>query len=140
MPRKDKYHDIVIEVLENDGWTITHDPLYVKIGTKEFWIDLGAERELLIANKGTEEIAVEVKTLEDLSFITAMYQAVGKYAFYYKALAKKEPRRVLFMAVPEHIYSEEIESEEIVEEVIKSYNIKLMVFSVTTKKVVAWIK
>ena len=29
---KDKYHDLVKTSLENDGWTITHDPFKIKIG------------------------------------------------------------------------------------------------------------
>lgn len=34
MPRKDKYHDHVKIALEKDGWEITYDPLYFKIGKK----------------------------------------------------------------------------------------------------------
>ena len=40
MPKKDKYHDQVRNAIEKDGWTITHDPLYFKIGRKEVFIDL----------------------------------------------------------------------------------------------------
>gem|GEM_PF-7061351 len=27
---RDKYHDLIIQLLEKDGWMITHDPLIVK--------------------------------------------------------------------------------------------------------------
>jgi len=29
-----------------DGWTITHDPLSLKIGKKDIFVDLGAEKFL----------------------------------------------------------------------------------------------
>jgi XisH protein len=33
MYRKDRFHQAVKNSLEKDGWTITHDPLSIKIGT-----------------------------------------------------------------------------------------------------------
>ena len=32
---KDKFHEIVRQILENDGWTITADPYRLKFGTKK---------------------------------------------------------------------------------------------------------
>ncbi len=29
---KDIYHDLVKKALENEGWTITHDPYYLSVG------------------------------------------------------------------------------------------------------------
>jgi hypothetical protein len=46
---KDKYHAHVRSALENDGWTITHDPYKVMIGRRRGYIDLGAE--LIAAEK-----------------------------------------------------------------------------------------
>ena len=51
MPAKDIHHDAAKSVLINDGWTITHDPLSLKWGLKDLFVDLGAER-LLAAEKG----------------------------------------------------------------------------------------
>ena len=31
MPARDKFHDTVKHALIKDGWTITHDPLYMRI-------------------------------------------------------------------------------------------------------------
>lgn len=61
MPAKDTYHDAVKTALTKDGWTITDDPLYLKCGYKDLFIDLGAE-QLLAAEKGKRKIAVEVKS------------------------------------------------------------------------------
>lgn len=78
MPAKDKHHDYVRRVLENNGWTITDDPLYFKVGKVEVFMDLGAEK-LIAAEKGKNKIAVEIKTFDRPSFITAFYEAIGKF-------------------------------------------------------------
>lgn len=61
MPALDTYHEAVKSALIKDGWTITHDPLRLAVGPRGVYIDLGAER-LLAAERGTEMIAVEVKS------------------------------------------------------------------------------
>ena len=62
MPAKDIFHDCVKHALIKDGWTITHDPLRIRVARgKNLFVDLGAER-LLAAEKGTEKIAVEIKS------------------------------------------------------------------------------
>jgi hypothetical protein len=43
MPKKDLYHDHVRNALIEEGWTITHDPLYIRVGKRKGFIDLGAE-------------------------------------------------------------------------------------------------
>lgn len=40
---KDLFHDAVRNALIKDGWQITEDPLFLKIGGVELYIDLGAE-------------------------------------------------------------------------------------------------
>ncbi|MEO7327774.1 MAG: element excision factor XisH family protein [Minicystis sp.] len=61
MPARDLYHPHVIDALLADGWKITHDPLALRIGAKDMFIDLGAER-FLGAEKSGRKIAVEVKS------------------------------------------------------------------------------
>lgn len=41
MPTKDRYHDNCKNALIKDGWTITHDPLRLKLGSKDMYADLG---------------------------------------------------------------------------------------------------
>ena len=41
---RDKFHQDVKTALESDGWIVTDDPLYMKIGKIPVHIDLGAER------------------------------------------------------------------------------------------------
>ena len=44
MPAKDIFHYEVRHALEKEGWTITHDPLFIRSGGVPFHIDLGAEK------------------------------------------------------------------------------------------------
>lgn len=57
MPAKDLYHDTVCTALIKDGWTITDDPLILKIGECSAFVDLGAEK-LIAAERDYEKIAV----------------------------------------------------------------------------------
>lgn len=61
MSRKDRFHQTVRRALEKDGWTITHDPLGLKIGNLRLKADLGAEKTIA-AQKDNKKIAVEVKS------------------------------------------------------------------------------
>ncbi len=47
MPAKDIYHETLKTSLIKDGWTITHDPLRIRLARgKNFFVDLGAKRLL----------------------------------------------------------------------------------------------
>jgi hypothetical protein len=81
MSARDRYHDQVKNALIKDGWTITDDPLHVKWGKKDMYVDLGAER-LLAAEKGERKIAVEVKSFLGPSEMADLEQAVGQYTIY----------------------------------------------------------
>ena len=85
MPALDQYHHIVRNALEKDGWTITHDPLTLKVGVDRVHIDLGAER-VLAAEKGVRKIAVEIKTFNGVSQIADLEAALGQYVLYRMAL------------------------------------------------------
>ena len=43
--------------MEKEGWAITHDPYFIRLGKRKGFIDLGAE--IIGAERGTERIAVE---------------------------------------------------------------------------------
>jgi XisH protein len=60
---RNKIHTPVKEALIHDGWTITDDPLYIKVGTLTVFVDLGTER-VFGAEKDGERIAVEVKNIQ----------------------------------------------------------------------------
>jgi len=51
MPAKDIFHAVVRLALEKEEWTITHDPLYLKVDEDKLYVDLGAENNLLGADQ-----------------------------------------------------------------------------------------
>jgi XisH protein len=71
MSRKDCFHQAVRKALEKEGWTITHDPLPLKVGTLRLQADLGAEK-LIAAQKDNQKIAVEIKSFLRASKITLL--------------------------------------------------------------------
>ena len=135
---RDKFHQEVKEALQSDGWTITNDPLYLKIGRIPIHIDLGAEK-LIGAEKEGQEIAVEIKTFGNPSFITALYEAVGKYIIYLEALNYVESHRTLYLAVPLKIYTDFFE-EPIVKNTFFKYDIKFIIYNPHSKDKIQWIK
>jgi hypothetical protein len=134
---RDKYHYEFREALEKDGWTITDDPLTVKIGKITVHIDLGAER-IIAAEKGNEKIAVEIKTFSNFSFITALYEAVGKYILYRNFLKTTSSERVLYLAIPRAIYEEFFE-EPALKEVLSEEQFKIIVYDADIQTITAWI-
>lgn len=79
MPARNKYHDAVIQALEADGWTITDDPLQIEYGGRRLFIDLGAERAPIAAERGGERIAVEVASFVAESAVRDLQEAVGQF-------------------------------------------------------------
>lgn len=87
MPAKDIYHDCVKNALIKDGWKITDDPLSLKIGKKDIFIDLAAEK-LLAAEKQGKKIAVELKSFIGISEVEDLKNALGQYILYEKILLR----------------------------------------------------
>ena len=138
MARRDIYHELVKTALINDGWEITDDPYQIKVGGIYQEIDLGAER-LIAAERESEKIAIEVKSFVDKSHLTSFHEALGKFRNYRRALRKKEPERVLFLAVPENVYNKFFQKPFIQEAVIEE-ELRLIIYSIQEENIVSWIK
>ena len=76
MPPKDLFHGAVKNALIKEGWTITHNPLFIRFGDIDLYIDLGAEK-VIAAEKDGRKIAVEIKSFLGTSVINR------NIAFYY---------------------------------------------------------
>ena len=100
MAALDKYHAAVRRALEKDGWTITDDPLTLRLGDAKAYADLGAER-VVTAERGTEKIAVEIKTFLGLSPVAELEQAIGQYILYEDVLAQTDKERRVVLAIPQ---------------------------------------
>ena len=134
---RDVFHENVKEALIKEGWIITNDPLSFKIGNVQVQIDLGAER-LIAAERGADKIAIEIKTFGSLSFITSLYEAVGKYIIYRNVLALREPDRVLYLAVPETIYTRFFE-EQVIQKTMQEEKFKLVIYNQTNQIISEWV-
>ena len=137
MSAKDIFHDTVRTALQKDGWTITHDPLFFKL-TQQFKIniDLGAEK-LLVADKASHKIAVEIKSFVGLSAVSEFHLAVGQFLNYRIALEKLASERVLYLAVPTDIY-QDFFTDSFVQAVLEQYQIKMLVFHVQKQEITLW--
>lgn len=137
MSAKDIFHDTVRTALQKDRWTITHDPLFFKL-TQQFKIniDLGAEK-LLVAEKATRKIAVEIKSFVGLSAVSEFHMAVGQFLNYRVALEKLASARVLYLAIPTDIY-QEFFTDSFVQAVLEQYQIKVLVFHVQKQEITLW--
>lgn len=135
---KDKYHQIVKDCLIEEGWNVTDDPYYLDIFSTTLQVDLGAER-LIAATKGTEKIAVEIKSFIGLSRVADFYKALGQFNFYLLALEDDEPERELYLAIPEAAYND-LSNEPLTFRSINRFNLKLIIYNIDKKQIVKWIK
>jgi hypothetical protein len=137
MPTKDRYHDNCKNALIKDGWTITHDPLRLKWGSKDLYADLGAEK-LLIAEKNQQKIAVEIKTFIAISEVNALENALGQYLLYRSVIARTEAERILYLAIPSVVYVNIFE-EPLGQLIREDYQLNLLIFDLNKEEIVQWI-
>jgi hypothetical protein len=138
MSAKDLFHNAVKHALEKDGWTITHDPFPLTVDDINMAVDLGAEK-LIAAVKGTQKIAVEIKSFVGASNITEFHTALGQFLNYQIALEGKEPDRILYLAVPSDTFKEFFVLP-FIQTVIQRHQLKLIVYRPELEVIVTWIK
>lgn len=137
MPAKDVYHDVVRTALEKDSWVITDDPFRLKIGSKDLYVDLGAEK-LLAAQKGETKIAVEVKSFLSPSPIYDLESALGQFIIYYDILEEQGSDRTLYLAIPQRTYTE-LFDEPIGKILLKKKRLRLIIFEPLQEVILQWI-
>jgi len=138
MAAKDKYHTQVRHALEKDGWTITHDPYFLKLEGVNYPVDLGAEK-LLAAQKENSKILVEVKSFLSESIPNEFHTALGQYLDYELGLEELDPERAIFLAIPEKIY-QKIQKIPILLKALKRYTVKVLIFDSTSEEIKAWLQ
>lgn len=89
-----------IPLLRMAGQSYTIDYEFVWHGENLF-VDLGAER-LLAAERGTEKIAVEIKSFTSPSDMRALEQGIGQFVLYARLLKRYYPEYILYLAVSEN--------------------------------------
>ncbi|WP_017298936.1 element excision factor XisH family protein [Nodosilinea nodulosa] len=136
MPAFDLYHDAVKQALMKDGWIIIHDPLHLRWGRKDMYVDLGAKR-LIMATRAEEKIAVEVKSFISASEMEAFRDAIGQYAIYRSVMRRTYPDYVLYLAVNDFVFRSLFE-EPIGQLMIQDEDLKLIVFDAEDEVIIQW--
>ncbi len=134
---RDLFHQLVREALEADFWTITHDPFVLKSGGLRMEVDLAAE-QVFAAERGTEQIVVEVKSFLGKSKLNDFYEAKGQYDVYRRALRKEGIQGKLYLAVDIDVF-ESFFQKSLIAETLQEESISLVVYDVPTKRIVQWI-
>ncbi|MEO7311786.1 MAG: element excision factor XisH family protein [Chitinophagaceae bacterium] len=107
------------------------------MGRKRGYIDLAAEK-IIAAQKGEQKIAVEIKSFIGVSDLDEFEDALGQFLIYKVALEKEDINRVLFLAVPKDFYGDFFDDSFFVE-ILKRFEMKLIVFDEQLENIVQWI-
>ncbi|QHV93648.1 element excision factor XisH family protein [Spirosoma endbachense] len=137
MPAKDAYHDIVRTALEKESWQITHDPLRLVLGRRKGYVDLAAEK-LLAAQRGTQKIAVEIKSFLGASTLDEFEDALGQFLIYKVALETDEPDRKLYLAIPASVYTDFFDDSFFIG-ILERYAVLLLIFDEEQQTIIQWI-
>ncbi|MFN4255784.1 MAG: element excision factor XisH family protein [Saprospiraceae bacterium] len=136
---KDIYHQIVKQALIKDGWTITNDPYLIqRQNRKPYEVDLGAEK-FIAAEKGSEHIAVEIKSFIGSSMTYDFHTAFGKYGVYRFFMDERDPARKLFLAIPEEVFNSFFLDADI-QAICEHFKVNILVFDFEAIQIVSWIK
>jgi XisH protein len=136
MAAQDIYHDDVRSALVKEGWTITHDPLRLRWGKKDYYVDLGAE-EVIAAEMRGRRIAVEIKSFVGASLVDDMEKALGQYLIYRSILQRRQPDRELFLAVPGSIAK--LFDEPLGQLLLEDYDLRVVIFHTKKKEIIRWL-
>ena len=100
-------------------------------------IDLGAELLIAVERDG-EKIAVEIKSFVSASAISEFHTALGQYLNYRRALAKTDPDRMLYLAIPFETY-DSFFSLPFVREAVDDFRMRLIVYDAEEEVIIKWI-
>jgi len=135
---KDLVHQSAKNALIKDNWIITHDPYKITFGGVNMAVDLGADK-LIGATKNKQKIAVEIKSfLEQSSAISQFHTALGQFINYRTVINKKEPERILYLAIPDFSYNSFF-TLEFTQLMVHENNLKLIVFDPEKEVIIQWI-
>ncbi|MCC5640239.1 XisH family protein [Nostoc sp. CHAB 5844] len=134
---KDRFHNVVRNALEKDGWKIMADPYEINVDDVDFEVDLAAE-ELLAAEQEGRKIAVEIKSFISPSNVSEFHTALGQFLNYRDALDKIEPERELYLAVRVSIYESFFQRKFIASAVAK-YQLRLIIYDVQEEVICQWL-
>ncbi|HBR00442.1 MULTISPECIES: element excision factor XisH family protein [unclassified Roseofilum] len=133
---KDRFHESVKTALIKEGWTITSDPLIIRIDRVRLEIDLAAEK-VFAAEKDGRKIAVEVKGFMNPSAIYDFHAALGQFLNYRLGLQMTDPLRNLYLAVPVDIFNDFFQ-ERFVQVAILQHRLSIITYDPDLEEVIEW--
>lgn len=72
MPAKDAVHDVVVEILRAEGWSVVRDPYTIKYFNRSIYIDLLIEHQITSVS-----VLLEVKSYLQKSDIELLQDIAG---------------------------------------------------------------
>ncbi len=139
MPARDIYHNAVKAALIHDGWTITDEDYTIVVGRQRVFIDLVAERDLIMAQQGNEQIAVEVKSFVSPSAVADLRNAIGQYVMYRSVLRRLDPRRIPYLAIDIET-AQTLFAEPLAEYIVADEQVLLILVDIEAERIVEWRK
>ena len=136
MSRNDFYLRHVKEALLSAGWTITDDPLVLRLFGLRLKVDVGASRTA--ADGSVSLIAVEVKNFRERKDYTNEFQkALGQYLTYFEIIKLRELPHVLYLAVPDEVH-ETFFQNGLIKHLTTLHNINFITFDPDSQTIVQW--
>jgi hypothetical protein len=136
MPARDAFHETVKLALGRERW-LNIAPITLRYGKTKLEVDLGAER-FLIAQKGSIQIAVEVKSFAAASVVYEFHQAIGQYLHYRMVLKRSQPQRIPYMALPTEVYERSFQ-EKFFQDSVKENQVNLILVEASSKEISLWL-
>ena len=137
MSAKDVFHDAVRHALEKEQWIITNDPLFLRFGGVDMYIE--AAEQLMSAEKDGEKIAVEIKSFIGASATTEFSTALGQFLKYQLALEEEQPDRILYLAIPFDAYRSFF-TLELPRRLVERYRVNLIIYEPEAEAIFRWQK
>lgn len=110
----------------------------MSVGVVNLSIDLAAQK-LIAAEREGQKIAVEVKSfLERSSAISEFHTALGQFINYRGALRRRQPERVLYLALPLTTYKTFFQLD-FPKEMIAENQVKMLIYDVEQEVIFQWI-
>lgn len=134
---RDIIHDAVKEALIKDKWDV-EDDYTIRSGGVGFDIDLSAEK-VIVAERGVEQILVEVKSFGDPSLIYSFHSAIGQYLDYRGALKDEGIDLKLYLAISEKTYIKLMKAP-FFRRRLEEHKVKQLIVNVESKTIVKWIE
>ncbi len=106
--------------------------------TLTYDIDLAAER-LIVAEKGFEQIVVEIKSFINQSVAYDFHAALGQYLVNKTGLEETNEASTLFLAVPADTFNSFFQ-KAFIQKVLDQYDVKIISFDPIKRIVRSWKK